>query len=510
MKKPSFPRPLAGSYGAMLTIAILAISPFIVVTTAAELYREQIAADLGAGLEALSVISGLGTAGYAFGALLGGDFNQRFPQRRVFLASESAFVVGCLLIAVSPGIYVYGAGRVMIGLATGLLLVAALPPVIQRFPPGRMPITAAAVDIGFFGAVTAGPLIGGAVAYGDVWRWFYSGLAGIGIGVISVALFTLPDQKPFNPDLRFDKSAILLALAATALPFWAAGELRGRTFSSWFFMVPLAVGLACFVAMLLTQYHKLEPLSPVKPMWHTYPLVGVLAAMFGGGAYITFLLLTERYLISVLHMSPLKTGLAFWPQVVGTIVSAVLLGILLRTRLLLIFTLTGMLLLLAGGGILLDVVGGGSHAILLVATGLLGIGAGASVSPGLFMAGFSLPSKMVGRTFALVELVRSEADFIIAPVMLQVAQMSSLGQVLSHDGIKTAIWITILFTAGITLFGIVLYIAGAGFRLPRADLAGWLEHGGPALESPALGAAIRRPKRAPGEQPQGESPPDTR
>lgn len=122
----------------------------------------------------------------------------------------------------------YGAGRVLIGFATGLLLVAALPPVIQHFPPDRMPMTAVAIDIGFFGAVTAGPLLGGAVALGGVWRWFYGGLAGIGVCVIITALFTLPDPKPFNPDLPFDKSAILLAAAATALPFWATGELLPR------------------------------------------------------------------------------------------------------------------------------------------------------------------------------------------------------------------------------------------------------------------------------------------
>ena len=55
----------------------------------------------------------------------------------------------------------YGVGRVLQGLMTGLLLVIALPPVIQRFPPPRMPTTAAAINIGFFGAVTVGPLLGG-------------------------------------------------------------------------------------------------------------------------------------------------------------------------------------------------------------------------------------------------------------------------------------------------------------------------------------------------------------
>ncbi|HLH98853.1 MAG TPA: hypothetical protein VKW08_27400 [Xanthobacteraceae bacterium] len=38
--------------------------------------------------------------------------------------------------------------------------------------------------------------------------------------------------------------------------------------------------------------------------------------------------------------------------------------------------------------------------------GLLGLGAGATVSPGLFLAGLSLPTQFIGRILALVELVR--------------------------------------------------------------------------------------------------------
>lgn len=49
------------------------------------------------------------------------------------------------------------------------------------------------------------------------------------------------------------------------------------------------------------------------------------------------------------------------------------------------------------------------------------------MSPGLFIAAFSLPSKLVGRSFALIELVRSGADFILAPILLRTARVMSHG-----------------------------------------------------------------------------------
>ncbi len=186
--------PSTGRYGVSLAIAVLALAPYVVVTTAYLLYQEQIMRDLHASRVDLQIIAGIATAGYAFGALLGGDLTNRFRQRSLFLICEALFVIGSLLAALAGGFISYGAGRVLQGLATGLLPVIALPPVVRRFPPERMPLTAAWVNIGFFGAVALGPLLGGLVAGAHVWRWFYAGLSGIGAIVWAVSVATLPDQ----------------------------------------------------------------------------------------------------------------------------------------------------------------------------------------------------------------------------------------------------------------------------------------------------------------------------
>ncbi|HEX4023303.1 MAG TPA: MFS transporter [Steroidobacteraceae bacterium] len=484
--------PLEGRYGFALAVAVLALAPYVVVTTAYVLYQKQLTADLGTGRGALEVIAGIATAGYAFGALLGGDLTNRFAARPLFFTAEAIFIIGSLLAASAGGTVQYGSGRVLQGFATGLLLVIALPPVIQRFAAERMPLTAAFVNIGFFGAATAGPLIGGAVAGAHAWRWFYGGLAALGAAVLLLAFLTLPDQEARNKQLSFDASGLLLGLAGAVLPFWAVGELTAHGFGSLLFILPLAIGLACLAALLLTEYHKEEPLSPVKLMWSTFPVVGTLVAMLGGGIYVTFVVLRVQFLLQVEHQAPAAAGLFFWPQLLGVIITAALLGLLLRTRYLPVLILAGMVTLLGGGVLLLST---DAHVISsvasLAAVGLLGLGAGATVSPGLYLAGFSVSSNILGRVFALVELVRSAADFLLAPVMVQVARVSSGGATLTDGGVRKALWIALAITVASIAGCLAVYLTGSR-ALPKPDIEAWLTRQQLAIDSPPLGARLKK------------------
>lgn len=176
-----------GRYDLTLGVALVALAPFIIVSTASLMFERQVQAELHAGKLAMQLISGFSIAGYAFGALLGGDLIQRFFQRRLFLFCQAMFLVARLLAAIAPSIVPYAIGSVAMGFATGLMLVIALPPVFQRFPAAKVPITVVWVNIGFFGAVCAGPFLGGAMAVLHGWRWFYGALAAIGFANLSLS-----------------------------------------------------------------------------------------------------------------------------------------------------------------------------------------------------------------------------------------------------------------------------------------------------------------------------------
>lgn len=484
-------RPFEGRYAVNLAVAIVALVPFIVVSTAYVMFSRQVQADLGATRLASEIAAGLAIAGYAFGALTGGDLIQRFRQRRLFLICEALFVLGSVASAAAHGIVAYAAGRILTGVSTGLLLVIALPPVIQRFPPEKLPVTAVWVNLGFFGAVCIGPLLGGAIEAGHAWRWFFAALGAIGAANLLAALLTLPLQDPFNPNLPFDPWAGVLGFPAVVLPFWASGELAAHGFASPFFWAPLSAGLGCFVLLLLFEYNQKEPLSPIRPMWTTASVVGTLVAMIGGGVFVAFLQLGERLQMEVAHRTPLAAGILFWPLALGVCITAILLGVLIRTRFLPLLVLGGMACLMGGGALMMTLGAHGAPARTLSAAGLLGLGAGATVSPGLYLAGFPLPSRIIGRVFALVELVRSLGDYIIAPVIGRIAQQGSRMPPLDWPGVRQAAGITLWITIAFTAVGILLWWAG-GIGLPLPDIPAWIKENKPAIRSPLLFGRLRR------------------
>ncbi len=481
---------LEGKYTPTLLIALIALVPYILVTSASTLYEPDILKAVGISKSGAALASSFATAAYAFGALLCGDLVNRYRKHRLFPVCGGIAATGWGLAALASGPAAYAVGTVLQGFGTGMLLVVALPPTIQNFSWKRVSLTAMFINIGLFGAVAAGPLLGGAIAAIQGWRWLYGAFAVLAGGASLLSMIIIPDEEPPNPGLRFDWPALLLGIGATFLPFGGVAMLGAAGFASPLVYVPLGLGLICFFALLLVEFHHEEPLAPVKKMWNTVPVIGTLVATIGGGVFVTLMELTVELDQKVGGETPLRTGIMFWPQLASVLVAAVFLGALFKTRWLPVLVLCGMLSLCAGGAMLLVARTPEHQTLLMIAVGLLGFGAGTTVSPGLFLAGMSLKSNVLGRIVALVELVRSVGDFIIAPVMVALSKTFSGGGSVDSGGIADSVLISVVVCAGTTLLCLALYWAGR-MGLPKPTIQEWLEEDGVAIESPPLLARWR-------------------
>ncbi|RKN40423.1 MFS transporter [Streptomyces hoynatensis] len=477
--------PWAGNYPAAAALVLLALCPFLVLTTATTLMRPLLMEHLGATAFQLQLTAGLGNAGYAFGAVLAADLTLRLQRRHVYLIAQGGFVLASVLALIAPVIYVFSVGMVLQGLFTGILLVVALPPLITTHGVERLPTTAAIVSLGLFGVVTIGPLVGGIVGSVGGWRLLFTIFAilaaiGLGIGVL-----TFERNEPPNRSAGFDWLAIPPALGATVLPFFGVSWLSRSSFGHAAFLAPLALGLLLGVLLVASQYRKATPLMPVRPISSTFPVAGTAGAMIVGASFTALIELSEAYLLEVTRYEPARIGGLLITQLAGVLIAALLLRQALPTKWTPYLALSGLVGVAAGGVVLLFVTSSNAGALMPAAAFCLGYGAGAGVAPGLFLAGLSTPAARIGATFALVELLRSEAAFLVGPILLHVAMTSGF-----PGGFRLAVGITlIVVVAGMLLLLLVFLLGGVLPHRPR--LEEWMRGGPTAYRSPPLLANVR-------------------
>ena len=129
---------------------------------------------------------------------------------------------------------------------------------------------------------------------------------------------------------------------------------------------------------------------------------------------------------------------------------------------------------------------------MALGSGLVGLGVGGSVAPALFIAGFSLRNNALQRVFAIIELLRAVAAFMVAPILVHVATTVGSGPA---AGTETALWICFGIASGGTLVAVSLYALG-GVRPPAPVLDTWMSGQAPAWYSPPLLDQIRDSSRA--------------
>ncbi|MFG1680448.1 multidrug effflux MFS transporter [Nonomuraea sp. NPDC049269] len=135
--------------------------------------------------------------GLAAGQLLLGPVSDAVGRRRVLLVGAALFTVLSLACAVSPGIEIFDAARLLQGVAGAAGMVVARAVLTDRFhgtpEAGRHFATLSAI---VFMAPVAAPVLGGAILDIGSWRLVFTALAGFGVLLIAGLLAWVPESLP--------------------------------------------------------------------------------------------------------------------------------------------------------------------------------------------------------------------------------------------------------------------------------------------------------------------------
>jgi MFS family permease len=411
--------PLAGRYAAAAMMVMFALIPYLALSAAIGPVTPIIARQLHTSLQTLSLGSGMGNAAYAMGTVLAVQFAQHLRQRRMMVLYVVLLVIGSVLSAAAQNVGMFIAGHVLQGMCTSLLLIAAVPPLALSFGPEKLRSTAVIMSMCIFGAVALGPTIGGIQAGAHGWRPLFWAIAAVSVAALLLALLTFEDAPPADPSAPRDVPAIILAATGPIAAFFGASELLTHRFLEFRTFGLLAIGLALIIVLIVYQYHAKRPLLTIRTMLSsTIPVAGIIIALFAAAASISATVLTANLLAA--RYSAVHVGLLYLPELAGAVLTALVLGAVLARRTLQYLPLAGMAFLAAGIAVF-RIELPPSQALTLVGAGLTGIGLGATVAPALFCAGFSLPAANLQRVFAIVELMRAVAAFMIAPIFAHFA-----------------------------------------------------------------------------------------
>lgn len=482
--------PLTSSYSASAALVILSLVPYLVLSVAVLELSPTIGRSLDLPASTMDVSVALSLGAYAAGTVLAVQFAVRFPARRMLVIYEALFAAASIVAAIAPDGPAWIGAFIVQGLCTSLMLIAAVPPLVTSWPPEKMPVTGGIMNLCIFGAVAIGPSVGAFQLDAGGWHPLFWGVAALAVLAFLLSLLTFEDVPRLDASAPLDVAAIVLVVAGCATAFFGAGQLQAGDRADAEAVVPLTVGFALIVGLIAYQYRTRRPLMPIKAADTSVPVTGILIALTSSAAAFGLMVVLLGQLQKV--TTPLHVALYFLPEFGAAVATAIGFGMLFRTRYTPLLALAGLLAVVASAA-LLAVGPPGDAATDATATGVLGLGVGASVSPALFMAGLSMQSKLLPRVFAMIELMRGVTAFMLAPIFAFLAvNIGSTAQV----GATDTIWVCLVIAAAGFVTASGLYLTGRPW-LEAPDIEAWQgSPDQPAWSSPRLFAVLSSARAA--------------
>jgi DHA2 family multidrug resistance protein len=255
--------------------------------------------------------------GYALAAgiatPLAGFVETRFTMKRVFVIGLAVFTAASVLCGVAPVFWVLVTGRVVQGLAAGLMLPMVISLIFKVFPANERGAALGFFAIPIVAGPALGPTLGGYIITNWDWRLIFFINLPIGIAATLLGMLLLRPGIPKSGD-RFDIWGFVLSSLAFGLTLYGLSQVGSHGWNSLTVRGLIGVGLLSLVAFIAYELTQSDPLLDVRlfaiPQFTNSSVVGWVStvALFGA----EFML--PLYLQNLRGLSAVETGLMLLPQ----------------------------------------------------------------------------------------------------------------------------------------------------------------------------------------------------
>ncbi len=242
---------------------------------------------------------------------------QRFPPRRIYLASMTLFSAGTLVSALAPGFAVLMAGRVVQAAGTAVMVPLLMTSVIRLVPVERRGATMGTITVVIAVAPAVGPTLSGVILTTLGWRWMFW----IVLPIALLALATGAARLHVDADTRrvpLDATSVVLSVLAFGGLVFGLSSLGtaahgGGSVPPWLPTAIGAVAMVVFVARQLRLQTAGHALLDLRPLGHRSFAVSVLLVVLSMMSLFGVLILLPLYMQDVLGLDAFTTGLAVLP-----------------------------------------------------------------------------------------------------------------------------------------------------------------------------------------------------
>jgi EmrB/QacA subfamily drug resistance transporter len=247
------------------------------------------------------------------GMLLSGWLVNGFGERLSYTIALVVFFVGAAMSGLAQNPETLMLGRVLQGLAAGIIQPLGMAVTFSVFPSGRKGLSMGLYSMGMVLAPSMGPTMGGLAIELFNWRYvFLLTLPTAGLALILGNLFMPSRAMPKKmPSFDFLGFGLVCTSLAGFLSGFSYGQRLGWTSNE--IVLLFVVAIAAAVGFILRQLYGRNPLVNLKLFTNAQFTAAALISFFTGIAFLSSTFLIPLFVQQIQQYSPLDAGLMMMP-----------------------------------------------------------------------------------------------------------------------------------------------------------------------------------------------------
>jgi len=258
---------------------------------------------------------------------------RRMGRKRLLMTSIGVFTGASLLCGMAINMPMLIFARILQGVGGGGMQPLAQSILLESFPPDQHGTAMAAYGVGIVVAPVVGPTLGGWITDSYSWRWiFYINLP-VGILALFMVKMFVEDPPYIRQAFRgaidylgFGLMAIWLGTLQLLLDKGQEADWFGAAWIRWVAII----SVIALIAFVVREFTDREPIVQLRILGDRNFSVGTLITCLYGFVLYGSTALLPLFLQTLMGYPAVDSGLAVSPRGIGSMLSMVVVGVLVR------------------------------------------------------------------------------------------------------------------------------------------------------------------------------------